>query len=772
MNTPIMRRLLGLETIPEDAGNLSLVFERDWPAWAWALALLAIVALAAWSYTRLEGPRGRRGVLAGLRALILTLALLLVAGPMAEMPREIVERDWVIMLLDRSASMTVVDRPDDASSRDAALRSALASNADLFAEMAAQRELRWFGFHEALFRLEDPRDAGAVPDPGPADGAATNLAVALDQTMQRAAARQVSAIVLMSDGRTSTPPARALIRQLQSEAIPLMVVPFGSPEPLGDLAIGAVQAPSRAFARDRVPVTVEVDRIGSGAAGLGGTVQLIDDLTGEVLDSVRVDPSEARSADVTLLAEPALAGEAAWRVEIVPDRPDLVEANNRRTIAIELVDRPLRVLYIDGYPRWEYRYIKNLLVREESIESSVMLLSADRDFAQEGNLPITRLPRTREEWAAFDVIVIGDVPGTFFSPDQLEQMRALVAEGGVGLLWVAGERSLPSTYAGTSLADLLPMRGTLRLAPIGTPVHLRPTALAGRLGLLSLGGVDEAERGWPRELADPMVGWSRLFWAQRIDADLLKPTAEILAETSESSGDSGPLPLVLQMRFGAGTSMYVATDEIWRWRYGRGELLPEQFWIQLIRVLGRESLVRGGEVALLSVSPRRAEARSPIRIAVTLLEGRGISTPPASLPAVIENAAGERVAEIELPADPDVPGRYSRTWIPVLPGTWRVRVRDASVPGLDLVSSVDIVTADEELRRPDADHDLLARLAAETGGRVLDPADLSELRSIRDRSIRTRAPLREPIWDTAFVFGLMLLLLTIEWIGRKMLRLP
>ena len=65
---------------------------------------------------------------------------------------------------------------------------------------------------------------------------------------------------------------------------------------------------------------------------------------------------------------------------------------------MEFVDRPVRVLYIEGSSRWEYRYFKNLLLREKDVDSSVMLLSADRDFAQEGNMAVTRIPTTREEF--------------------------------------------------------------------------------------------------------------------------------------------------------------------------------------------------------------------------------------------------------------------------------------------------------------------------------------------------------------------------------------
>ena len=775
MNAGFLRGLIPFEQIPDDADRLLLVFERPWPPWVWVLIVLGAAAFAIWSYARFEGSRVLRSLLAMLRGATLVLAAMLIAGPMVEMPREIVERDWVLILMDRSASMTVADWTDEPASgttRDDQMRWMLRTHAPLLQSLSEDREVRWLGFHERAFLLGgQDAERGDLPiDPGPPSGTSTHLDTALSQAMLRAAGRPVSAIILLSDGRTSQPPSRALIRQLQADGIPVMTVPIGSSDPIGDLALGPVQAPSHAFVRDRVPVIVEVDRMGLGARNVGGRIQLIDELTGRVLAEEPL-PAEESMSTVTLIAEPQLAGTASWQVVLIPDGADLVPENNERSFEVQLVDRPLRVLYIDGYPRWEYRFLKDILVREESIESSIMLLSADRDFAQEGNLPIARLPRAQEEWSQFDVIIIGDVPAGFFSPDQLEQMRTQVGDAGAGLLILAGERAAPQTFEGTPLADLLPFRGTLRLAPIGRPITIEPTPAAERMGVLRLLDAADGTPGWPEELADPATGWSRLLWAQRIDSARLKATAEVMAQTRQQFENDAPLPIVMQLRYGAGRSIYVATDEIWRWRYGRGDYYVEQFWIQLIRTLGRESLTRSGEQAVLTVNPRRAEVRQPVLIDLLVLDARLGESLGASVTAMIEDDQGGRAGELELRQDPDSPERFTGTWMPDRAGSWRVRVEGLSDRDGARSVGIDVVSGDEELRRPEADHELLARLAAETGGEMLNPADLSSM-ELRDRSIRTPAPIRERIWDTWLAFAIFLGLITAEWVGRRFLRLP
>ncbi|MCH7571913.1 MAG: hypothetical protein IH891_03260, partial [Planctomycetes bacterium] len=590
MNSKLMRWLLDLEVIPEDTSEpLRLAWEHPWASWVWAMCFLVAGLFAVWSYTKLVGNRKGRGMLAVVRALIILMVLMAISGPVLELPRETIEEDWVLVLVDRSESMRIEDvqSPEGRISRDTQMRNAFDAQQEMFGMLAEQRHLVYMGFHFGAYDLgaregNNDEQAGYLPvDLGEPDGQRTRLNTALEQALHRAAARPLSGIVLFSDGRTDNPPTRSVIRRLQADSVPVFSIPLGSSEPMGDLAIRRVDAPRRAFVRDKVPVVVEIDRLGTAVDGLRGKIKLVDQLSGEILDEVELDPHENQDR-VTLTAEPNLAGETVWEIVIETSQPDLIPANNIKLLHIDLVDRPLRVLMVEGYPRWEYRFVKNLLVREGSIDSSVFLISADRDFAQEGNQPITRLPRSPEEFAEFDVIIIGDVPSMFFSPGQLEMIRDQVAERGTGLLWIAGERWVPSSYAGTVLADLLPMRGSLNIPAIGEPVNMRPTPLAERLGVLRLASGDQI--GWPIEIEDSSYGWSQLYYAQKIEPGLLKPTTEVLAETVGLFRGL-PLPLVLKMRFGSGQSIYVATDEIWRWRYGRGELYPEQFWVQMIRML-------------------------------------------------------------------------------------------------------------------------------------------------------------------------------------------
>ncbi len=828
-DSTFVRWLLGIDHIPSGAQELELAWEHPWPGWVWALLILALGAFAVWTYSRLAGRPLGRWALAGVRLGVLALLMVVLSGPLLQMPRETVEQDWIVNLVDRSASMTIADVPADGGqggaagrmSRDAQLRDLLVDSGEMWRELGESRQLLWLGFHYGAFNLSVNAPSGiaqdadadvaasppvALPDP---TGQSTSINAAIEQALQRTAARPVSGIVLFSDGRSGEEISRLVLRRLQAERIPVFVVPLGSAEPVGDMAIRRVDAPRTAFIRDEVPVTAHIDRLGEEVAAMGATLRLIDTQTGEELDRETIAPNDPRD-EITLTATPQLAGDAAWQIVIDTDEPDLIPDNNVRPLAITLIDRPLRVLFVEGYPRWEYRYLKNLLVREESIDSSVFLVSADRDFAQEGNQPITRLPNSPEEYAEFDVIMLGDVPGGFFSGNQLEMIRQHVAVRGAGLLCVGGERAMPASYSGNVIADLLPIRGSLNLQAINSPVNMQATDLAQRLGVLQLatgheagrqGGVDDV--GWPRDLADPAVGWSKLYWAQRIEPGLLKPTAEVLAETVDEFSGSR-LPLVVSMRYGAGQTIYVATDEIWRWRWGRGEALLDQFWVQMIRHLGRQSLSGAGQRASLTASPLRVAVRQPVQITLQLLDESLVEPERDNVMAVVQDAQGQVVAQVRLNrpgggtgggGGGEGGGRLEATWFPSVTGDFTVRLKDTDLTDLRLESALEVFAPDDELVRPETDHERLENLALATGGRVLDasgswqpeieepgPAAAetgagrrSALHQLPDllpnRSVRTIHPVTDRLWDSPAAFGLLLLLLVFEWVGRKVMRL-
>lgn len=769
--------------VPSDVDAIRVIFSRPLPSWGWFLVVVAAFLVGLWSYRRIatgttKSSRLFRGCLTILRATTLVVVALLIAGPMVRFERTRVERDRLVVLVDRSLSMSIKDGPNG-ESRDDQAAETLEAMRPMLQSVAKSKDIDFVGFAGGAFSLLPNRAAedtsARAPDAattqvseflpalGAATGDRTDLDGALRQALARASGRPLSAVVLLSDGRSAVPISAGVLRGFERDSIPVHTVALGSSKRLGDAAIVSASVPARAFVRDRVPVEVRIDR---GGVDRDLSVRIVDATSGVEITRKPV-PTSAGGEEVSVVLDAVSesAGDRSWRAEIVSDEQDLVRENDARAFAVEFVDRPLRVLYVEGSSRWEYRYFKNLLMREKDLESSIMLLSADRDFAQEGNLPIARLPRTREEFSKYDLFIIGDVPSGFFSPDQLTIMRSEVADRGAGLLWIGGERNTPMSWESTALADLFPFKPPFSLEPRAGVSLIEPTPAAARLGVLRL---NDDEDGWPDVLNDTSLRWPQLRYVQDIPRARWKPTAEVLAlAEGVGAGAREASPAVMRMRFGAGDVVYVATDEIWRWRYGQGERYPERFWVPLVRLLSREAIARGDARAELVVAPNRVVPGASTVVSLRIVDDESAERAPSVVPVEIRDLSGAAVARVELTRDgADASAMFS----PERTGRF-VAVADDPAFGR-LEATFEVVRADDELRRGDTDHAALSDLSQRTGGQVLNPESLrglAELLPLRARE--TDESVERTIWDTWIALTALLVLLAIEWCGRRLLRL-
>ena len=802
-------RLLGLRDFHWANAGVGFQWEHPLPGWGWVAVAVAATVFSAWSYRRLAGRRAVRGVLAAARCALLIVMAVLLIGPTMVLRQELIEPDTLLVMVDRSASMRIQDAPDPTSSqsprvsRDQAVRVALRQHADVFGAQKLGRDRRviWMGFDERAYIIDPPSAWPAPPDDRGAGGG-TNLRSAIEQALDKASGTPVSGIVLFTDGRTPQHTGQDLVHTLQRQVAAVFPVPVGDPVGGTDLGIAHLAAPESAFANDTVPIDVFIDRDNTNAQTDADAhpivVELIDATTGASLDQRRV---EAWSTDrpVRLVGRSEAVGNTQWQVRVdwgesgVADsqqlhRQDLVPDNNTRRLSVRIVDRPIRVLYVEGVPRWEYRYLHSVLTREKSIESSVLLISADRDFPQEGDIQIAGFPRTPEELLRFDVVVLGDVPTTYFSTRQLELLKDHVASHSLGLIWIGGPRHTPDGYFISPLASLLPMRlppGAAGVESLSGPIDVVVTPLARSLGVMHL--VDDSEDlltqadGWPDNLAP-------LTWAQEIDP--LAPSAEVLAYGQLPSGQT--TPLVARIRYGAGQSVYVATDETWRWRYGVGDLYFERFWVQLVRMLGRHRLKGQGRGAALTVSSRTVELGESVVVRLrteptfpntgTLPRVTAHVSAPDAVPGPGGRRGGTRTGMIYLFPIPDgdngtrhdqpATADYEALWRPDAPGRLLLAVNDPAVSDDALEATVEILRPDDEMRHPKPDHQRLRDLAEATEGAVVGLDDLPRLADlVPNRAKRTPNDITEPLWDAPLSFLVLTVLLTVEWLGRKLIRL-
>jgi hypothetical protein len=794
-------RLLGLdESMSLSGDQTALGWEHPLPGWAWLLIVIAAFAIAHGSYARMQGARWARFGLATFRALLLIALAVLLAGPTVVRTDVTPEPDWLLVMIDRSASMTFQDTEsgDAVISREDALRRALSEQLGVFGEdaLGEGRNIVWFGYDREAYPIDALNDIEQLNDPSVQ---ATNLRTAIDQALQAAAGRTVSGVVVFGDGQSPQPTGQAYADKLARQEVPVFTVPLGSAVPRLDLAIERVDSPVSAFAGDLVPIAVTVRRQdlipgeddGRAIDPADVKVRLVNTQTGEVMDEQTL-AEPGLGSPLRLEAMSDEPGELDLRVEVSYEgqtrtiKQEIATSNNSRSVSIAMVDRPIKVLYIEGTARWEYRFLVSMLTREESIDSSILLVDADRGFVQEGDSPISRFPLTAEELRPYDVIVIGDVHPRFFSDRQLALVREHVATRGAGLLWIGGERHTPNLYAGTDLELLLPMTAPSSVGRLvsdeGREVPIEPTEAAVQLNLLRLSlkrdnDAPAAGPEWPTNL--PPFRWAQDLGPLRPGA---RPLANAVGMVDAQTGE--PSPMVVLYRFGGGEVIYVGTDETWRWRRAGGEVYFEQFWIQLIRKLGRTRVQQLDDRAQFTVAPAAVDLGATQLVELVIDDPALIRSAPPSVRVRVMTVGEtpddrEVVAEIELrpsgfQGDLASGARavYSANWRSDRPGRFVLEVAEPLLEALELEAPAEVRDPAQELARAATDHPRLIALAKGTGGAVVPLDDLAQLEGlVPDRAREITSETRRPLTNTLLALCVLLGLLTLEWALRRGLKL-
>ena len=322
-------------------------------------------------------------------------------------------------------------------------------------------------------------------------------------------------------------------------------------------------------------------------------------------------PVDGQPKRIELGHRPKQTGEVIYTLEIEPQKREIQTENNRIERTVNVRKEKLKVLFVDNEPRYEFRYLKNYLEREETINLSVVLLSSDQKYGEQDRSALSTFPAAKDELFAYDVVLLGDADPTFLSQSQMQNLVEFVTQKGGGILFIAGENFDPLSYRGTPLEVLL---------PIELAEARNPTALGNALGAfrpeLTLEGRGSPIFRFGDDEASSNQVWQNLpelFWL--IEAPRKKPAAVVLAEHPTLTGSDGKLPIMVYQFVGAGKSMLNTVDDTWRWRFRVGDRYFGRYWIQTIRFLARSKLL-GQKQAELATDRRRYQRNQPIQFRV------------------------------------------------------------------------------------------------------------------------------------------------------------
>jgi hypothetical protein len=560
----------------------------------------------------------------------------------------------------------------------------------------------------------------------------------------------------------------AALDLVESRQIPLLPLRVGSPTPPRDVAVGHLVAEENVFQHDLMALRCTVRATGLTEAT---TVEL--SLTDERSAAVVADQAvelggPVVQTEVEFRIRPPGSGLVGYRVEAQPLSGEDEVRNNVDRVEVQVLDEKLRVLYVEGYPRYEYRYLKNALLREATIESSCLLLSADTDFAQEGSFPVRRFPESPEDLERYDVVLFGDVDpgGDWLSATQARMLVEFVSERGGGFGLIAGERHSPHRFTGTVLEKLVPVRVDPEFLgryaePLTTSFKPRMTVEGRHARCFRFHQVAEASQQLFEALPE-------LYWlAQTLGP---RPGAETLLEHPTRQTLTGAMPVAVFARYGAGKVFFLATDDTWRWRRHSGEYLHDVFWVQLVRML-RTSEDLGEDRRLRLTTDRDTYALAErVEARVEIADAELLAAMSDQTVLTLLDAQGAAAAELRADRLDAAASVFEVSFVPPHAGTFRIRCPEIAPRAGDrpATASFRVKPADLEAARPEADHELLGRIAEYTGGQLVDLDQLPQaFARIPDRSVRIPDDITEPLWDSKLALILFVLLITTEWILRK-----
>ena len=733
----------------------------------WLILLLAIL-LSVFIYFVYVRPRLRVSkrttvILATLRTALIVLVIFMLLRPVVVVSSVVPRSSYVALAIDDSLSMKLQDTPVRATRLDYAKQMLLAppgSGQNSFINRLEEKfKTNLYGFSGEVVGVSDGNTLYG-------EGRTTDVAGALDEIAKRSSGMPLSAIVLATDGASNVSrDLSATLRELRARDVPVFTIGVGDTVRPLDAELTRMSLPRRLLVGSRANIEAFVSLSGYSAT--------------KVLMSVREDGRTIKTEEFNLRGNdtqpvnleiiPANPGFRRYSVEITPLDGEVTIENNKQEAMVQVIEGPLRILHVEGEPRWELGKIRESL---NPTEKNVTLVSLQRTgenkFYRQGingqQELISGFPKTEEELFAYDGLVIGSVEASFFTADQLRNIEAFVSRRGGGLLALGGRFSFDAgKYKGTLIEDLLPLALEGRKVDDSesfAPVYKPQLTSAGLAHPITRLNEDRAvsQKTW-NDL--PPISVSE-------GLKTVKPGASVLLEAKRAGAAAGTVPLLALQRYGRGQTLAFTATDTWRWRMKMDSKsnAHETFWRQLLRYLvsGTPNQIEvGGEQDVYVMD-------DTVRVVADIRDKHYNPVNDARATARITKPSGATL---------DVPLRFtSINEANVYTGEFKAD--ELGQHGIELIaasgsigqagakSTVLVSDLNREFYSAAQNSDLLKRIAAETGGKYYQLADLQSL--LDDLTYR-KTPYSERVtkdlWDMPINFFLIVGLLSAEWFLRK-----
>ena len=735
-----------------------IIFENSVPTLTIVLCLVAAALAAAYSAYRFLPSSSFRVVLFFLHVLaLLGLAwCLFMPGKKTTITQLLKPR--FLVLLDTSRSMTLKSS-EAAPSRWDTARTALGLGWSK--KLSSECDIDVYSFDTSL---SEGMSLGAAENLKP-EGAATSLRDALAKLEQRLAGLPIEGMLLLSDGTDTldltnewaSAPRPFPIHTLQPEKP-------GSWEQEPDLRIDAVTAARRVTVGWKTEIKVKVS--GQGTKGAPVSIQLFEDdrLVAEKPTQI---PDAGGEREVVFDIERPKVGVFNTRVLAVPLAGEKNKDDNEWKTIIEVVDARNRVLYVEGVPRWEYKYLRRVLMENRQISPVIFFTSGDGKPQAATPAETFTADMNESQLSALKVVILGNLDAAELSQERAKRLLGFVEKGG-SLVVLGGTKAWsPGGLLSTDLAKALPIEGgspTLLESPTPLPVKLTPQAAT-----------------HPAFAGDPKF-WKTIPPVLSVFTGLqAKPAAESLVVVETPSGSA---PLVLTQRFGEGKVAVILTDSLWRWQLGpeSGDAKPyKRFWTQLVSWLlpkaenlnaeelelftDRDDLFLGEKITINArLSEEKSKGKKPTSIDATLVFPDGRSIPYRMDLSQVTTVSGDSFEGYSVEFQADTPGAYRLTATAQLDGK----------PVTSKPMSFFVKPFSPETSPRPANFEVLQAISSASGGSYFETPEAlnSALTNFDLKAKEENFSEFHTLWRNGPVAAIVMLLFASTWFARRKRQMP
>ena len=624
---------------------------------------------------------------------------------------------------------------------------------------------------EEVWKPSDTSDLNVVFEPfssqlDPAEEA-TDLNAGLSQVLDTHA--NLRGVVLLSDGdwNIGNSPVEAATR-FRMRGIPVFAVGVGSKVPLPDLELVNMDAPTYAVVNKQLRIPFVVRNTLGQDRDVNVTLTqaykgLRDNIKNKSTVSKLIRVPAMSQAQENMVWTPPIIGDSILTMRISRDTQELIPENNSLSVPISVRKEQLKVLVVESYPRWEYRYLRNALERDPGVELTCLLFHPKLPKVGGGRSYIKNFP-TMNELSRYDVVFLGDVgiEEKQLTVEQARDLRQLVSAQASGLVFMPGRTGMHASLMSGPLADLYPV--VLDAATpygVGAATHgyFALTQLGQRSLLTRLGETEETNRQVWRTLPG-------FYWYAGVKR--AKAGTETLAVHDEVATASGRVPLIVTKTYGAGKVLFMGTDSAWRWRQGVEDKYHYRFWSQVARWMAYRRQMAQGESMRLFYAPDRPHVDDTVMLNANVNDPLGAPMDRGSVVVQAMSPSGKTQTIRLQPGEGDAIGLFAGSFVPKESGNYRL-VAGSTETGASVQTDLSVQGLNREQQGRLARFEVLDEIAKITEGRLVS---VSEVRSLLDDLVALPEPEptvhRTRIWAHPLWAGLLILLLGVFWIARKM----